>query len=60
MQHEPEAVVSRIVRRLRPGAIILLHEGPVSGLRPGTRARTLERLLGKLSALGYGTARAPD
>ena len=60
VQHEPEAVVSRIVRRLRPGAIILLHEGPVSGLRPGTRARTLERLLGKLSALGYGTARAPD
>ena len=52
-------MVDRIVRRLHAGAIILLHEGPVSGLRPGTRARTLERLLGKLSALGYRTARPP-
>jgi len=57
--HEPDVVVDRIVRSLHAGAIILLHEGPVSGLRPGTRARTLERLLGKLSALGYSTARPP-
>ena len=57
--HEPDVVVDRIVRRLHAGTIILLHEGPVSGLRPGTRARTLERLLGKLAALGYSTARPP-
>ena len=57
--HEPDVVVDRIVRRLHAGTIILLHEGPVSGLRPGTRARTLERLLGKLFALGYSTARPP-
>jgi len=57
--HEPDVVVDRIVRRLRPGAVILLHEGPVAGLRPGTRARTLECLLGKLSTLGYRTALPP-
>jgi peptidoglycan-N-acetylglucosamine deacetylase len=57
--HDPAAVVERITRRLHPGAIILLHEGPVAGLRPGTRARTVERLLLRLESLGYRTARPP-
>jgi peptidoglycan/xylan/chitin deacetylase (PgdA/CDA1 family) len=57
--HDPADVVGRITRRLHPGAIILLHEGPVPGLRPGTRARTLERLVVALHSLGYRTARPP-
>ena len=57
--HDPAVVVDRIVRRLHPGAIILLHEGPVAGLRPGTRARTVEHLLRQLETLGYRTALPP-
>ncbi len=57
--HQPDEVVARLTRGLRPGAIVLLHEGPVRGLRPGTRARTLDRFLATLSALGYRTAPPP-
>lgn len=57
--HDPPTVVNRIIRGLHPGAIILLHEGPVAGIRPGTRARTLEQLLRKLKTLGYETAPQP-
>lgn len=59
VRHDPDTVLARIARHLRPGAIILLHEGPAPGLRPGTRARTLDRLLSHLSSLGYRTARPP-
>lgn len=57
VRHDPDAALARIARDLRPGAIILLHEGPAPGLRPGTRARTLERLLAHLSSLGYRITR---
>lgn len=53
--HDPERVVAKILRAVRPGAIILLHEGPLKGLAPGTRARTLEAVLLGLAAQGYRT-----
>jgi peptidoglycan/xylan/chitin deacetylase (PgdA/CDA1 family) len=57
--HRPDDVVASITRQLHPGAIVLLHEGPLRGLPPGTRARTLDRLLGRFSTLGYRTATWP-
>jgi peptidoglycan/xylan/chitin deacetylase (PgdA/CDA1 family) len=57
--HRPTDVVDRITHHLEPGDIILLHEGPVPGLRAGTRARTLDHLLRELTARGYRTAPCP-
>ncbi|MFA7233663.1 MAG: polysaccharide deacetylase family protein [Terrimicrobiaceae bacterium] len=45
---EPVRVVARIARRLEPGAILLLHEGP--GRRS---AEILELLLGEIPARGF-------
>ena len=53
LPHQPERVVQKILRDVRPGAIILIHEGDLPGLRKGSRARTLEALLRRLSGLGY-------
>ncbi len=53
LPHQPERVVQKILRDVRPGAIILIHEGGLHGLRKGTRARTLETLLRRLTVLGY-------
>lgn len=51
--HQPERVVQKILRNVRPGAIILIHEGSLPGLRKGVRAQTLDALLRKLSENGY-------
>lgn len=51
--HQPERVVEKILAKVRPGTIILIHEGALPGLRPGTRAQTLEALLRKLIGMGY-------
>lgn len=53
--HDPERVVERIMGNIRPGAIILIHEGSLPGMSPGTRGRTLEMLLVRLREEGYGT-----
>lgn len=53
--HVPERVVERIFSALKPGSIILLHEGPLFGLKPGTRARTLESVVKGLKKRGYET-----
>lgn len=50
-QHRPERVAERILRRVRPGAILLLHEGP--RLHPDVRVRAIELVLERLSAEGY-------
>ncbi|MDQ3057400.1 MAG: polysaccharide deacetylase family protein [Pseudomonadota bacterium] len=49
---DAQAVVSRIERSLRPGAIVLLHEGA----RHGRNVETIALLLRRLDALGYRTA----
>jgi peptidoglycan/xylan/chitin deacetylase (PgdA/CDA1 family) len=53
LPHNPQWVVQKILQAVRPGAIILLHEGSLRGLPAGTRARTLERLLQGLTERGY-------
>lgn len=59
VRHDPTRVVGRIMRRVQPGAVILLHEGHAPGLAPGERARTLDRLLQRLAEEGYRTVAAP-
>lgn len=53
-QGKPEAIVERIVRRLRPGAILVLHDGgmPCSIVLP-----TVELLLAELQRRGYRAER---
>ena len=46
---DPASVVARIERGLRPGAIVLLHEGAVHG----RNVETISLLLDRLDALGY-------
>jgi len=45
---DPVEVVRRVMDRVRPGAIVLMHEGPA--LDPRVRVRALERLLDALAA----------
>jgi peptidoglycan/xylan/chitin deacetylase (PgdA/CDA1 family) len=59
VRHDPERVIGRILSVLRPGSVVLLHEGPLPGIEPGTRARTLARLLRELDKRGYATAPGP-
>lgn len=51
---EPERIVARIERRLKPGAIILLHDGNIPAER---LLATVKLLLDRLRALGYDVAR---
>ncbi len=47
----PDAVAARIARKLKPGSIILMHEGPP--VRPVVRVTAIETVLKLLSACGY-------
>lgn len=53
--HCPDAVLRRILGRIQPGAVVLLHEHQIPSLEQGARARTLDRLLHRLRERGYGT-----
>ncbi len=46
-----DKIVRRVTRELRPGAIVLLHEGP--GLVPELRVTVIERVLAMLAERGY-------
>jgi len=50
---DPAAVARRIVQRVRPGAIILLHEGRSTAAEPNFSVRCLEQTLSALRQLGY-------
>lgn len=50
----PEKIVARIVRRLHPGAIILLHDG---GIPAGKLTATVRLLLDELRRRGYEVVR---
>lgn len=52
---DPDAVLARLERGLRPGAIVLLHEGAPHG----HNVAIIGRLLARLQALGYAAA-VPD
>ena len=47
----PEAVVARVMRKVTPGAILLMHEGP--SLPARLRVEAIDRVLGKLGEAGY-------
>jgi peptidoglycan/xylan/chitin deacetylase (PgdA/CDA1 family) len=51
---EPERIVARIVRKLEPGAIILLHDG---GISPDRLLPTVRTLLDRVLAEGYEVVR---
>jgi peptidoglycan/xylan/chitin deacetylase (PgdA/CDA1 family) len=51
---QPERIVARIVRRIKPGAIILLHDGGIPAERV---VLTVKSLLDTLRALGYEIVR---
>ncbi len=53
VRRAPETVVARIRSGLRPGAIILLHEGHRTATTPGFHPRCLELTLALLAAEGY-------
>ena len=54
MLTEPERIVKRIVRRLEPGAIILLHDGNIPAAR---LVPTVKTLLDTVRAHGYEVVR---
>jgi peptidoglycan/xylan/chitin deacetylase (PgdA/CDA1 family) len=51
---DPAKIVARILRRLKPGAIILLHDGNIP---PDRLVATVRMLLEKLRAFGYEAVR---
>lgn len=48
---DPSRVADRVLRRLRPGAIILMHEGPF--FHPAVRFEALRLVIEQSSVLGY-------
>ncbi len=48
---DPQTVVKRVIRRVRPGAVILMHEGP--RLAPRVRVEAISQLLAALTARGF-------
>ncbi|MCO5051370.1 MAG: polysaccharide deacetylase family protein [Verrucomicrobiae bacterium] len=53
-QSDPNRIVRRVVRRLKPGAIILLHDG---GIPADQLVATVKLLLAKLREQGYEVVR---
>jgi peptidoglycan/xylan/chitin deacetylase (PgdA/CDA1 family) len=51
---DPEKIVRRIARKLKPGGIILLHDGNIPAER---LVATVKLLLGRLRLLGYEVVR---
>lgn len=51
---DPERIVNRIIRQLKPGAIILLHDGDIPAER---LVVTVKTLLDRLQGLGYEVVR---
>lgn len=54
--HCPDRVLRKILARVRPGAIVLLHENQLPCMKADARARTLDRLLRELRHRGFRTA----
>ncbi len=55
---DADSVAARVAARLRPGAIILMHEGPP--LRPELRVAAVAKVLAALDAAGYRAVTPPD
>ena len=48
---DPEKVAARVLRRLRPGAIVLMHEGPF--LHPAVRVEAIRRVVEQATTRGW-------
>ena len=57
VRNDPDKVVRTVMRRVHPGAILLLHEGP--RLHPAVRVIAVERLVLALKAAGYACVIPP-
>ncbi len=53
VSNDPEAVAARIMRGVRPGAILLLHEGHRTETQPDFHPRCLEQTLAALAQANY-------
>jgi peptidoglycan/xylan/chitin deacetylase (PgdA/CDA1 family) len=53
VSHDPEAVAARIIRQVKPGAIILLHEGHRIATDPDFHPRCLKQTLAALTKANY-------
>jgi peptidoglycan/xylan/chitin deacetylase (PgdA/CDA1 family) len=53
VSRDGEAVAARILRRVKPGAIILLHEGRRTATEPDFHPRCLERTLTAITKANY-------
>jgi peptidoglycan/xylan/chitin deacetylase (PgdA/CDA1 family) len=53
VSNDPEAVARRIMRRVKPGAILLLHEGHRTATNPDFHPRCLEATLTALTKANY-------
>ncbi len=53
ISRDPHAVVGRIMRKVRPGAIVLLHEGHRTATDPDFHPRCLELTLAALTKANY-------
>jgi peptidoglycan/xylan/chitin deacetylase (PgdA/CDA1 family) len=51
--HDPARVISKITTSLQPGAVVLLHDSHLLGMREGQRACTLEALLASVRDHGF-------
>jgi peptidoglycan/xylan/chitin deacetylase (PgdA/CDA1 family) len=51
LSRNPETVRAKVLRRLRPGAILLMHEGP--SVPPALRLTAMTHVLEALTARGY-------
>ena len=51
--HDPARVITKITAALHPGAIILMHESHLPGMREGQRACTLESVLASVHRHGF-------
>jgi peptidoglycan-N-acetylglucosamine deacetylase len=57
--HDPRRVVEKITAALKPGAIVLMHDSHLRGMREGQRACTLEALLASVRSHGFSFVPAP-
>jgi peptidoglycan/xylan/chitin deacetylase (PgdA/CDA1 family) len=53
VSHDVEAVVARVMRGVKPGAIVVLHQGHRLATEPDFQPRCLERTLFALTNAGY-------
>ncbi|CAN5481136.1 hypothetical protein BH20VER3_BH20VER3_21300 [soil metagenome] len=53
VSHDPDAVAARIMGKVRPGAIILLHEGHRTATEPDFHPRCLAQTLAALAKANY-------